>query len=126
MAEDSQIQQMKGELERLRHVVSEHEIRLASDEVRKEVAEIRRMIRAGDEDRGKLTRSVDRLSMLIDGNESFGSVGLVHRIQVLETEIVRLVQQRTQVKWAAIGVLLVTTLGNANGIAQLAKELLLH
>lgn len=92
-------------------------------EIKTETSHIKEILEGKEGGKG-LQDSVDRLVLLIDGDKKFGVVGLMGRMESMEGEIAKLVIQRTQIKWAVMGVLFVTTLGNANGILTFAKMVL--
>jgi hypothetical protein len=120
------------ELSRLREAISNRDRRLTKvekDALAHDTTELTNQVRiiksilVGADGEDGLKKSVERLMVLVDGDEELGVTGITDQIKALKAEVSELVKLRNQIKWAIAGVLSMTALGNFEGIVEFLKTL---
>lgn len=96
---------------------------ISNDDISKQIVDINSVLQGRDGKNG-LKGSVNRLLMLVDGNEQYCIVGIMDQIISLREEVSKLVTQRDQLKWALFGIGAITGLGSYSDIALLIKTIL--
>jgi len=126
------IEELRKDITHLKGVLIERERRMTRieqsvkainvQELSRQVKEISITL-VGENGNDGLKGSVERLMILVDGDDKYGVTGICDQIESLKKDVVEIVEQRNQIKWTITGVLAVTALGNADGIWNLAKML---
>jgi hypothetical protein len=128
-----QMQDLKNTISGLTHAMIERDKRMTRIERSIKLIDVEEItqkiqfltdILAGSDGKNGLRKSVDRMLILIDGDERYCVVGLAEQIADLKKEVDKLVLQRNQIKWAIVGMSILTGLGNAEGIFKLLQPLL--
>ncbi len=77
----------------------------------------------GIDGKNGMQKSMNRVLILIDGDERYNVTGIVKQMEQIKKEVDGLVQQWNRIKWTVAGMGVVTTVGSLPDIIQLIKSI---